>query len=634
MKLSLQFVTISLLAAALAGCGGGSGNGNSGVSPSYESVSFTSTPPISASEGQTYTYNVSAENSGTSAISFRLTTGPAGAALSGNTLTWTPASSQARLANDFAITATAGAASARQNWSVTPSGTVRGTAIVTYRAASETVQQPEDISQSPPAAAVPNGEGGFTALAGTGSADGSFSVVRVPGGFYWLRTGPQTFVWTSSSNVDIGYDRIGRADTVLPASPTYLDLNLTSLNPWQADDRQQLYIANTDTWLDYDWTAEGLEERATTLEERIPWTAPLLSAARGDEVQITQLVTTPALSGFSLQVAKKALGPLDNITQVDGTEMEVEGAMQTLVTDASVRASITGSAFAALEGAMNPAAITDSSYFYVDVHPAGTAQGWVGYTPDLVAFDGTGNPIRADVDMGDIAFANPYPTDWGMFFDYIHYIRVEYTAPGAVNSASADAYLELQDTTLPTASHPVAPLVGPVRNPMVDGASLFSDQAVLTTTPTLSWSAPSLGSATGYEVDIFSLQAAGADSVVEQVGELLTTTTSVQVPPGLLSPAQNYFFCVSAVSEPGKNYNAAPFRHAFPRGVAQALSGVITVSAAAPRAARSAQALTRQSSGSTFAWQKYTHRHTKFRSRVLPAPEIQPRRLRGLTPQR
>jgi hypothetical protein len=633
MKLPSQFLAILLLAASLGGCGGGSGNGNSGVSPSSDAVSFTSTPPSSASEGQTYTYNLSAENSGTSAISYRLSAGPAGAALSGNTLTWTPAAAQARVANDFVLTAMAGISTARQSWSVTPSGTVRGTAIVTYRAASETVHQPEDISQSSPAAVAPDGKGGFTALTGTGTSHGSFSIGRVPGGFYWLQTGPQTFVWTSSSTVDIGYDRIGRADTVLPVSPTYLDLNLTSLNPWQLGDRQQLYIANTDTWLDYDWTALGLDEDATTLEEQIPWTTPLLSAARGDELQITQLVTTPALSGFSVQVAEKALGPLENITQVNGTEMEVEGTMQTLVAHGSMRASITGSAFAALETGMNPAAVPDSSYFYVDVHPAGTAYGWVGSTPDLVAFDGTGNPLRADVDMGEIAFANPYPSDWGMLFDYIHYIRVEYTAPGAVNSTSADAYLESQDTSLPTASHPVAPLVGPVRNPMVDGASLFSDQTVLTTTPTLSWSAPTLGLATGYEVEIFSLYADGADSVAEQIGELLTTTTSVQVPPGLLAPGQSYFFCVSTVSEPGKNYNIAPFRHAFPRGVAQALSGVITVSSAAPRAARSAQTLTRPTSGKTFSGRTMA-RHPKFRSRTLPGPGSQTRRLRGLTPQR
>lgn len=631
MKLSLQVFVISLLAATLTSCGGGSGNGNNNILPPADSVSFTSTPPLSASEGQDYIYTISAENSGTTAVSYRLAAGPAGAVLAGNTLTWTPTPSEARVANSFALSATAGTATARQSWSVTPSGTVRGTAIVTYRAASETVQQPEDTSQSPPAAVTPDGEGGFTALAGAGSSDGRFSIARVPGGFYWLQTGPQTFVWTSGSTVDIGYDRIGRADTVLPTAPTFLDLNLTGLNPWQHGDRQQLYAANTDTWLDYDWTVLGLGEDATTLVEQIPWTTPLLSAARGDQVQITQLVTTPVLSGFSMQVVKKALGPLDNITQVDGTEMEVQGELQALVADGSVRVRITGSAFAGLETAMNPAAIPDSSYFYVDAHPAGTAQGWVGSTPDLVAFDGTDSPIRTDVDMGDVAFANPYSTDWGMFFDYTHYVRVEYRAPGAVNSTSTDAYLELQNTTLPTADHPIAPVLGPVSNPMVDGASFFSDQTVLSTTPTLSWGAPTLGSATGYEIEIFSLSAVGADSLLEPAGELLTTATSVQVPPGLLTAGHSYVFRVSAVSEPGKNYNTAPFRHAFPRSVAQALSGVTTVSAAAPQAARSTQFVTRQLSGKSLRGRKRVRGHGKLNPRDWHIPSSQPRQLRGLT---
>ena len=576
MKWCLCVLTTLLLAGTLVSCGGGSGNGNTGGHG--DSVSFISTPPVNASEGQSYSYSASAQNLGGSAIGYQLTSAPAGAVLSGNTVSWTPTASQSRVSNSFVLLATAGNSTARQSWSITPSGTVRGTDIVTYRAALETVQLPEDMTQFPPRAFIPDGNGGFTTLqgTGTGSADGTFSIAGVPGGSYWLQFDPQTFVWTSSGSVDVGYDRNGRADTVWPSAPTYLDLDLTGLSPWQSGDRQQVYVANTDTWQDYDWSATGLRSGVTTLDEQLPWVAPLLDSSRGDRVYLTQLVSTPSAPSLPVQVVQRSLGPL-SVTQVDGAEMEIEGDLQVPTTSGSLRPVISGSVFAGLESAMNPSAIPDSSYFYLDAHPSGTAQGWVASTPDLVALDGTSNPIRSDLDLGAISFGNPFPAGWGLFFDYAHYVWVDYKAPGAVNSTGTNAIIEVQDAIVPTAAQPISPAVSPVGTPLVEGVGFFSDQTVPTANPTIAWTAPALGSATGYQIDIYTLYASGVESTFDLVGTVLTTTTSVQIPPDLLQDGASYFFCISAVAEPGQSFATAPFRHSFPRGAAQSLSGVITV---------------------------------------------------------
>jgi hypothetical protein len=60
------------------------------------------------------------------------------------------------------------------------------------------------------------------------------------------------------------------------------------------------------------------------------------------------------------------------------------------------------------------------------------------------------------------------------------------------------------------------------------------------------------------------------------VGEFYTTTTNIQLPPGILTDGANYFFRISASSEPGVDYSTAPFRHGLPHAIAQALSGVVT----------------------------------------------------------
>src|SRR5437763_16345190 len=62
---------------------------------------FTTTPGTQAAEGVAYTYQIAATDPGGTAVSFALTTDPAGATLSGKTITWTPTNAQSRLAYYF-----------------------------------------------------------------------------------------------------------------------------------------------------------------------------------------------------------------------------------------------------------------------------------------------------------------------------------------------------------------------------------------------------------------------------------------------------------------------------------------------------------------------------------------------------
>jgi hypothetical protein len=101
-------------------CGGGS-SGSPQLPPS--GLAFVTTPSTQASEGIVYSYSIQANVQG---ATFALTTSPAGATLSGNTVTWTPTSQQARTANQFTVTATYAGSTATQSWSVTPGGTIRG----------------------------------------------------------------------------------------------------------------------------------------------------------------------------------------------------------------------------------------------------------------------------------------------------------------------------------------------------------------------------------------------------------------------------------------------------------------------------------------------------------------------------
>ncbi len=570
MKASLAAVLI-LVASFQIGCGGAGGTPPTPPQP----LAFTSTPPTAALEGQIYSYEIRTTGPASGQISYQLVSGPAGAAITGTTLAWTPVAAQARSKNNFSISATSGGTTVEQGWTVATSGNVRGTEVVTYTTDSGDFQVPEDVTQSPISASIPDGKGGFTIQTGTGTTEGAFSVTNIPEGYYWLKNTSQTSIWTPSSQVDLGSDRLGRQATSLPSYPTQLRLELEDLHPWQSGDRQQLFVSNTGTLLDYEWSEQGLAAGSTSLDEQIVWTNPLTASSAGDSVYVTQLVSTPTLPGFALQVVEKSIGPL-TLEQSDGTELELDGSLEEAPMGSSFRANFRGSSFAQLIAGVNPAGVADSTYFYLDVQPGGPGKGWIGTTPDLVRFSGYNNPINSDLDLGEIAYRNPYPSGWVEFLDYIHYVHVDYTAPGASASTRQYGYLELQTTSLPTVDKPADPLIGPANSPKINGVSFFNNQSGIGTNPTLTWAPPTVGSPTGYVLEVVELYTDGIDSLTEPAGTLYTKSTTIELPPGWLKSGGSYFFRLMAINEPGVDYENAPFRQTFPKGVAQSLSGVIT----------------------------------------------------------
>src|SRR5258708_29560344 len=134
---------------------------------------FTTTPGTQVAEGATYTYRIAATDPGGTAVSFALTTAPTGAALSGNTITWTPTPAQSRIANKFRVTATAAAGdTSTQSWAVTPNGTVNLSWIDTYWKDSGPLPVPFDWTQNVGAAAqvaalVPQADGSILVLKGS-----------------------------------------------------------------------------------------------------------------------------------------------------------------------------------------------------------------------------------------------------------------------------------------------------------------------------------------------------------------------------------------------------------------------------------------------------------------------------------
>jgi hypothetical protein len=539
-------------------------SGSTQLPPS--ALKFVSSPPAQANEGSFYTYTMQANVQG---AAFGLTSSPAGAALSGNTITWTPTPQQSRAANQFAVTASYAGSTATQNWTVTPTGTIRGTTAETCLSDSgQTIIISPEMGNAVQVL-VPNAVGGFDTYNSTVAQDGTFSIPNIPAGSFWLMT-VGTKVWTSNSTINVGYRFWGDChQEPVSSAGTSLQIPITGLNPWQSQDYLYFAVPNQRSTAPPTLPATG----ASSTSETIPYNNLLLfSSANGDNAYAAQLVNA-SYAGISFQSLECFSGPLP-ITVQNGMVNSFPVSLQSETQSSSVRANVRGSAFAALYPNMSRSAMTvnPGDNFRVDITPDNIGPSSNGLFLVLAS-----HAFSSDTDAGDIPFANPFPVSWTPYLDYTDSAVQNLTPPGASSPFPMAVANRVVTAQFPTASNPIAPVIGPALNPQINGVSLFQDQTISSSTPVLSWQAPALGTAYIYDIEVIGFSVANGSPSVHRVDELYTTSTSIVLPQGLLSSGNSYCFVIQSISRKSLDSSVAPYVETFPEGSADVISGVISV---------------------------------------------------------
>jgi hypothetical protein len=600
--LAKLYVCSLLIVPVLVGCGG---SGSSASPPPVAPV-FSSVPVTAAAEGTPYTYQLAATAADQSAITFALTSAPTGAALSGNTVSWTPTHDQSRAANPFAVTATTSqGGTATQTWSVTPNGTIQIKAVFTYWTPTGPINVPRVwLAEQPyPSALIPQTDGSYLRLQGSPNPDGTFSIPGMPGGYYWLQlSATGNSYWTSSSNFDAGVDIVGNPSKLItPApTPTTLAVSLTGL------DAQQivfLSIQSNDRSLNLRLPYPGTPA-ATSLDATVHL-IPNFDYSDVNTLFVTEheQITSGAFSGF-------VLGPaltVSNFTITSGAANSLTGILIPSP-QASIPLNIQGSAWAANYQSVAPATptplLTDFSVsaqpfvtnrlaipLITTFGPNLTMMGPRGSTllgfpfPAPNACEQTSGPvfqgsglftlpiILTDQDFGTISYGDPYPAPWPRIFQICQHATVQIPRP---NSTQTDTFLLTfgQRTTLPTGA--IAPLVGPVQNPMINGSTLFQPAALNSTAVNLSWTAPAGSKPYGYFVTVFQL-ATLSSGITEYVGvaRFGTAKTSLDVP--LLNAASTYIFQITAWVDGVANMETSPARSQLPVAHSTVISAPITI---------------------------------------------------------
>jgi hypothetical protein len=575
-------VPVTLIIFLLTACSGNN------ITPAPAAPVFTSTPATQAAEATPYTYQLATSGG---SVTFSLTNAPAGATLSGSTISWTPTAQQSRVPNNFTATAAAsGGASATQSWTVTPSGTIRISRIDTLWNESGSTNKPFDWSPitSYIAALVPQPDGSFNSFSGTAGPNGTFEIPNIPAGYYWLKLGPRDTYWTSSSTFDMGSDLfvpVGSA-ALTSNSTTYFNFSFTALDPTAARGLLQI-----------DALEPGMPPYAT-LTNAGSTTFVGGSAINGnlDYSGIRNLFVRQYEPTALGSVNGYVLGPeltLSNLSLTTGGHNTISGALNPTV-PASINLSIKGSAWVPLFDHIaptTPAALGGN--FSLSVQPFIASDG-PNVSPsnpsmpiDLIWTNGnfsafttpscpTNPPLITDVEAGTVQYSDPFPSAWRRTFRVCHSASVAVPVPGTGVTQGINL-TNNQTTSLPTAA--VKPLISPVQNPKISGADLFTASTVSSTAVTLTWDPPAVGTPFGYHVAIMTPTTSPFGTVGYLTSTILgTAKTSMTIPPDLLASGKTYLFVITALADGRANIETSPHRSSLPVANADLISAPITIS--------------------------------------------------------
>ncbi len=445
---------------------------------------------------------------------------------------------------------------------------VRVSAQMRYLTASGLETRPGRLSAAPQVL-VPQADGTFTTYNGTPDGTGGYVFSGVPLGTYYLKNGTG-YIVTEAREVDVGYDLLGRSDAVTLSGVTeaQLDFNLTNLAPWEPGTLFQLATGELDTYGNVYSFSTPPANGATALNGNGELgMAQMLrfEAARGDRAWVNQISTLNAgtlQDGGTLEYSAVTRSIQLPPFSFDGTApIPVEGTM-VAPPPTTFPFEWRVSSFVAQAPAVHPQATPSSSGFYVSPAAHGLANGWIGYSGELLSLS---PPTSYTQDLvRRVSFANPYPSTWGVVGQVSHSFRTTVNVPG-FNPTSISGYIHQFDQLDRLIASPMTLRLSPPRELTLDGVSAYTWRMVGSASPVIAWKPPAIGAPTaGYTLRLYKYSRASSTSLDLRRTRVASfyvgsSTTQLRLPLGILEPAQNYALEVIAMATPG-DLTRSPYR--------------------------------------------------------------------------
>ena len=448
---------------------------------------------------------------------------------------------------------------------------------------------PEDLSTQTLGAWVPTPDGtGYTWSEGRGLSNGTFSIPDVTGTSYLLRLGNE-YLWTSQRGLDLSRSYLGRPDVELEPESIPLELQLSGLSPWSAQDDLQLHSPTTGlgflalngcAFEDFGFPADG----ATTFSGSADYgtflgacgTPAVRFDTTRDSLYVTQLAArNDPVSGIGYQEARRVLttsGP----ERTPSGSLRVQGTLTALPLT-SQQMTVQASAFEPLALAAHPNAILTGNFASIGTQ-VGHSQFGIGNIgwPDIATASRA--PGAGDF-TASFQYGNPYPSEWNPFSYVMVRAQVRYTIelPGGGTSSPrwVSANIFAREPLSATGPVTVVPRIGPPQGLSLNGLSATGNRTDVGPTPLVSWTPPALGTPSHYQLRLYRLYLSGSTLQRQYAAALYTQQTQLLMPPGILIPGEHYFLQVEAHYEPNGDPNN-PFRDSAISHLASTFTGTFT----------------------------------------------------------
>jgi hypothetical protein len=405
-----------------------------------------------------------------------------------------------------------------------------------------------------------------TPYPGTCKPDGSFKILAPANlGTFYLRVQGALYETTKRAGIDLSSDHLGRNDVAAITGVT-LGFNMTGMDAWETGDVLMAFSSNIGFYQALSFTSGGPGIGNTALTGTAGWLGYKIDSAKSDTFQVMQLGTHTTGGGLSYVSLDRAFDA-PAFTMTNNTTSSISGAFGA-PPGGTLQLSVNVASFNQFETAANPGVtsktIAGSAYAAAstDVIPS----------PSLISFarDATG---VTTLTFGTLAYGDPFPGTWQRLVKVQQAFQVPYTW-NSVNGSMNATLTRVMPKSVAEAGIIDATL-GPPTAPKLDGADAFTANSI-SQVPMVSWSAPTLGTPTDYEVQVYEVSVNGTSLKFVSTLRLVTKQTSVRIPSGYLLGQRQYVFVIRARIRQAVDVYTTPLRAGTSSATAETLTALVT----------------------------------------------------------
>lgn len=429
---------------------------------------------------------------------------------------------------------------------------VEGTCTHTWLSDEDGGARPCPFGANAPQAMVIAEDGGVLTISSAVRADGSFTLANVPMGPYFVKVGT-TWFKTAERRISLSYESQGRVDGAMASTGTTLTVAATGLVPWDdVNHFLSLYSSNAGIGMEAFsfYTTSSPFGGETAFNFPIPWDlystqlgTPMIDSTKGDAVLITQMGTD--MTGEYRILGSGVASP---VAMVSGQANTTNVALTTPpsantpldIDEASFSAA--SADFTAGSAATLTAEFTAGPRALHERGGDGLAFVW-GWYPQPGVAAARPNPV---------SYPNPFPSSWGTTVRLQYGNTISRLGTGALEPRRYFSGVSMTVPIQALASQVVSTL-SPPRDVQLNGMPFGTAQATVTRTPTITWSAPAVGTPTRYFLRVEQLQVSQSRTTgrLAALFHLLPGDTSFTLPPNVLLTGQSYVITLTASRSTG-----------------------------------------------------------------------------------